>query len=240
MSPKPRIIVIHVPGSGSGGGPAGGVSGGPEGGPGGGVLPPPPGGMITPPPGGVTIPPGGGARMIPGGSAEASSVIGAAASISTGTSAGPGGASTSARFFGTIAVSRSASASFACLVLVSSASVRAPGERWSSKSTRLCARLTAACARSAPPILARENTIPAATARDSAVPATSERRRRRCIRSRYARERRMACEMLLCDECRSTGALHRERRRLSMSRSGPPHFGAAGVWPVASGSPYAR
>ncbi len=157
--PKPRIIVIQVPGSGSGGGPGGGVWGGPgggvSGGPGGGVWPPPPGGMITPPLGGVMIPIGGGARMMPGGSAEASSVSGAAVSMSTGTRVGTGGANTSARFLGTTARSRSASASLKCFVLVSSASVRAPGERWSSKSTRLLALFTAACARSAPPRLAK-------------------------------------------------------------------------------------
>lgn len=188
--------------------------------------------MITPPPGGVSIPPGGGARMMPGGDAEASSVIGAAVSMSTGMSAGTGGASTSARFLGTTAVSRSASASFACFVLVSSASVRAPGERWSSKSTRLFARLTAACARSAPPRLASETIIPPATATDSVVAATSERRRRRCIRSRYARERRMVREMLLWDEYRSTAALHRERGRVAMLRSGSPHFGAVDSAPL--------
>jgi hypothetical protein len=241
--PKPRIIVIQVPGSGSGGGPGGGVWGGPgggvSGGPGGGVWPPPPGGMITPP-GGVMIPIGGGARMMPGGSAEASSVSGAAVLMSTGTRVGTGGANTSVRFLGTTARSRSASASLKCFVLVSSASVRAPGERWSSKSTRLLALFTAACARSAPPRLPSEKTIPAATAKESAVPATSERRRRRCIRSRYERERRIAREMLLGDEYRSTTALHRERRRGSMSRSGPPHFGAARLRPVAAASPSAR
>ena len=167
-------------------------------------MPPPPGGpTMAPPPGGDTIvpPPTAPGAMNPEtGGGRIIEAIGTGGASSSGTSAGgirilasscgcSGGTTTCGRVF---------ARARACLVLVSCADVRSPGERSLKTSERLCAVATAAWSMSFPVTALSDTSAAPPSAAESAAAMASERRRRDCLWARALRERRIAASMLGC------------------------------------------
>jgi len=103
----------------------------------------------------------------------------------------------SARSTGAGAARRSASSRW-CFVLLSCPSVRSPGERLSSRSSRFDARAAAAPARSVPVRLATPIALPSASAKAAVVPRIRCRRRRRTMCVRLRRSSRITRSVWLC------------------------------------------
>src|SRR5207237_10619761 len=97
---------------------------------------------------------------------------------------------------------RTLAAARACFVLVSSAVVRTPGERWLNRSVKSCACLTAAASMSVAGSAAIDQARGIPSAAQAHAASTSERLRRRLKASRTARDRRTARETDWLDTAR--------------------------------------
>ena len=131
-----------------------------------------------------------------------SEAIGSAGARSRATSGDGGDSRTFARSVcdgtSTCGRARALVSARACLVFVSSAEVRWPGERWPMRSARLSALATAAWTASPPMTLSRVRNPPPASASDTSAARTAERRARDFFAARALRDRRIAAAIFGC------------------------------------------
>lgn len=131
-----------------------------------------------------------------------SEAIGSAGARSSATSGDGGGSRTFASSVcdgtSTCGPARALASARACLVFVSSAEVRWPGERWPMRSARLSALATAAWTASPPMTLSRVRNPPPASASDTSAARTAERRARDFFAARALRDRRIAAAIFGC------------------------------------------